>query len=139
MDVYLDSSTLRSVILQQQPKLANWAEWDRSFTSTVTRTECRRTIDRARLEGHLSDDETVALAQDLLRRLLVGVAIIELTPVLLREAGAPMTTVVRTLDAIHLVTARAARLARAPQLVFATHDRRQATAAVAMGFDVMGI
>ena len=138
MEVYLDSSAFLSVILQQASRLEQWAVWDRAFTSAVTVIECRRTIDGVRLEGHL-DDQKVALAHALLRRLLVGADVVEVTPSILENAGAPMTTVVKTLDAIHLVTAQDLRRAQSPHLVFATHDRRQAIAAVAMGFDVIGV
>ena len=44
----------------------------------------------------------------------------------------------KTLDALHLATARVAR-DDVPDLVFATHDRRLAAAAIAHGFNVSGI
>jgi uncharacterized protein len=138
MEVYLDSSTFLSVILQQTPRLEEWASWEQAFTSAISRTECQRTIDRVRLERHLSD-QTVGLTHSLLGRLLAGVHVTDVTPSVLEQAGRPMATVVRALDAIHLVTAQDLRLAQSPQLVFATHDRRQAIAAVAMGFDVIGV
>ncbi len=51
-----------------------------------------------------------------------------------------MATPVRTLDAIHLVTALMVRERTADmELVFATHDERQASAAEALGFAVVGV
>jgi len=45
----------------------------------------------------------------------------------------------KTLDALHLATARRARATLAPDLIFATHDRQLASAAVQMGFEVAGV
>jgi hypothetical protein len=45
-----------------------------------------------------------------------------------------MPTIVKTLDAFHLTTAVALRQRRAIDLLFATHDYQQATAARALGF-----
>jgi len=96
-----------------------------------------RNIDRARLEGRLSD-VTVTNAHWELDVLLREVDKVALSAELLEGAGAPMSTVVKTLDAIHLTTARALRV-DVPGLVFATHDRQQAIAARAMGFDILGV
>ena len=137
MEVYFDSSVMLSIIFQQSPRLERWAFWDEAYTSAITRTECRRNIDRARLEGRLSD-VTVTNAHWELDVLLREVDKVALSAELLEGAGAPMSTVVKTLDAIHLTTARALRV-DVPGLVFATHDRQQAIAARAMGFDILGV
>ena len=50
-----------------------------------------------------------------------------------------MPTVVKTLDAIHLASALLFEERHEVGLVFGTHDRSQATAARALGFDVVGI
>jgi hypothetical protein len=47
--------------------------------------------------------------------------------------------VLKTFDAIHVATAIVWRERRAPDLVFATHDRQQARAARALGFEVLGV
>jgi predicted nucleic acid-binding protein len=46
---------------------------------------------------------------------------------------------VTALDAIHLATAEQVRERRYPGLVFATHDRHQGRAALALGFEVIGL
>ena len=51
----------------------------------------------------------------------------------------PMPTVVKTLEAIHLASALLFEERHEVGLVFGTHDRSQATAARALGFDVVGI
>ncbi len=45
-----------------------------------------------------------------------------------------MPTIVKTLDAFHLTSAIAVRERRGVELLFATHDTQQATAARALGF-----
>jgi len=51
----------------------------------------------------------------------------------------PMPTIVKTLDAIHLTSALVLQEKLNAPLVFATHDSRKATAAYALGFDVLGV
>jgi hypothetical protein len=48
-----------------------------------------------------------------------------------------MPTVVKTLDAIHLASAAAMRERRGTDLLFATHDAQQGTAARALGFSCL--
>jgi hypothetical protein len=50
-----------------------------------------------------------------------------------------MPTTVKTLDAIHLASAIVLRDRRGIDLIFATHDDQQATAARALGFAVVGV
>ncbi len=64
---------------------------------------------------------------------------VPITESIILLASGPLPTVIKALDAIHLATAIAVRDAGASDLVFATHDRRQATAAAAMGFEVVGV
>ena len=58
---------------------------------------------------------------------------------ILRRAGEPYPVALKTLDAVHLATALMWRDRRAPDLVFATHDRRLGRAAAALGFAVIGL
>ena len=62
-----------------------------------------------------------------------------LTKVVLHRASLPMATAVRTLDALHVVSALLYKERRGIDVVFATHDRSQATAARAMGLNVIGV
>lgn len=50
-----------------------------------------------------------------------------------------MATAIGTLDAIHLASALLFRERRNAPVLFATHDRRQATAARARGFECVGV
>ena len=54
-------------------------------------------------------------------------------------ASGPMPGILKALDAIHIATAMSIRMAGVQDLIFATHDRRQAAAALALGFIVEGV
>jgi hypothetical protein len=45
----------------------------------------------------------------------------------------------RPLDAIHIASANTLRDRLGTEVIFATHDRQQATAARALGFEIIGI
>jgi len=66
------------------------------------------------------------------RRLMPSLSIV-------RRAGELYPVALETLDAVHLATALTWRDRRAPGLVFATHDRQLGRAAVALGFEVIGL
>ena len=86
----------------------------------------------------LSDDELAGRRRAAYAR-LSGIERIEASPSILGQAERSFGVVLKTLDAIHVATALVWRERRAPGLVFATHDRQQARAATALGFDVLGV
>ena len=66
--------------------------------------ECKRVLQRERMEGHLDDHqyaETVFLLEGILERL----TLIEIGPAVKRRAAGPFPTVIGALDAIHLASA----------------------------------
>jgi predicted nucleic acid-binding protein len=138
MTVYLDSSVVLRPLLAQPNRLTTWGSWDAAYASELLGIECRRVIDRLRLEG-LFDDKQVALAGEQLAQIERTIARVRLTASIVREASRTMPTIVKTFDAIHLATAIVLRDRRAIDLVFATHDDQQATAARAMGFSTIGL
>ncbi len=101
MNVYLDSSILLRVLLNQSSSLAEWGRWLRAVTSSLTRAEVRRTVERLALERKVTATDLVQL-----RRGITDIeALIEFVPVserVLREAGRPLPTAIKTLDAIHI-------------------------------------
>ena len=133
MNVYLDSSIILRVLLDQPRKLSVWGEWEKAYSSELLGVECRRVIDRLRLENAL-DDETLAQTVEELGKIEKTITRIRLTKPIVQAASKSMPTVVKTLDAFHLVSAVAIRERRAADLLFATHDSQQATAARALGF-----
>lgn len=84
--------------------MLEWGKWDRAYSREPMAVEARRTIDRLRLERAL-DDEGLANAHQWLVATERAIGVIRLTSQVLRRAGQPMPTVVKTLDAIHLDSA----------------------------------
>jgi uncharacterized protein len=137
VNVYVDSSVLLRIVLNERGALREWRRIERPLASELIRLECRRTIDRARIRERLSDR---ALAQQ--RAAVLGVLdtfhILPLDTVILERAAEPFPTLLSSLDAIHLATAVLAR-SQVEDLYFATHDGELGTAARAMGFEVLGV
>lgn len=138
MTIYLDTSAVLRALLGDGDPLPEWGKWDRAYTSELMGVEARRAIDRLRLERAL-DDQGLADAHQALVATERAIGVIRLTPDVLRRAGQPMPTVVKTLDAIHLASASLFAERRESGLFFGTHDRSQSTAARAFGFKVVGI
>ena len=136
MNVYVDSSVLLRVALNEPGPLREWRRIRRAVASDLIRLECRRTIDRARIREWL-DDDTVAEQRQAVLELLDGIDIVPLENVVLERAAEPFPTLLGSLDAIHPATALLVR-AQIVDLCFATHDGELATAARAVGFRVLG-
>lgn len=126
------------MLFGQRPALAAWGNWDAAWSSELLQVEARRTINRLRLAGAL-DDAGVADAVAELARIERTIGSVRLSRRILARAGQPMATAVRTLDALHLASALTVRERLDVELLFATHDARQATAARALGFTCVGV
>lgn len=137
MNLYVDSSVVLRVVLGQRDALTSWPRITRGITSEVTRVECLRSIDRARIRYGLPDASVADQRADLLAA-LDGLEVVPLTAAVLERAAEPFPTLIGTLDAIHLASAGLIRDA-VPELGFATHDRELGIAARALGFAVDGV
>ena len=104
----------------------------------MVEVECLRTIDRLRVAGELSVEET-AVRREAVYRVLERLDLVELTSAVLHRASQPMTAPLGTVDALHLATADLWRETRGKMLAFATHDRALALGARATGFRVIGV
>ena len=138
MIVYLDSSVVLRPVLGQPGRLPAWGTWEAAYSSELLGIECRRAIDRLRLEGAF-DDAQVARAGEVVSRAERTIERVRLSASIVREASRTMPTIVKTLDAIHLASAIVLRDRRGLDLVFATHDVQQSTAARALGFRTIGV
>ncbi|HEY2381594.1 MAG TPA: type II toxin-antitoxin system VapC family toxin [Terriglobia bacterium] len=136
MNIYLDSSIILRVLLDQPRQFSQWGEWEKAYSSELLGVECRRVIDRLRLEGAL-DDEALAQTVEEFVKIEKTITRVRVTKSVIMAAARSMPTVVKTLDAFHLVSAMAIRDRRASDLCFATHDSQQATAARALGFSCL--
>jgi predicted nucleic acid-binding protein len=135
--VYLDTSIVLRILFGEPDPLQEWGAWEIGYSSELLRVEARRTIDRLRL-GSALDDEDVAASRQQLDTIETGLGFMPVTKTVLHRASLPMATAVRTLDALHVVSALLVQERRGVGVVFATHDRSQATAARAMGLRVIG-
>ena len=137
MIVYLDSSVVLRPLFDQPGKLKSWGQWQIAYSSELLGVECRRAIDRLRLLT-LYDDRQVGEAMQRLGKIERTIKRIRLTGSIMLDASKTMPTIVKTLDAFHLVSAVAIRERRDIDLLFATHDEQQAAAARALGFVCIG-
>src|SRR5204862_119079 len=101
---YLDSSVLLAVLLREISADLGFDRNQELVTSELTDLECRRTLDRIRIEERLPNEELSERLSEL-DAILRTLRIIHLGAPILRRAKAPFPTVVRSLDAIHLATA----------------------------------
>lgn len=138
MIAYVDSSVFARIVMRQPDRLTELEGCEQRVTSQLTQLECLRAIDRARLVERLDVDEVLARRLVLFEQLR-RTSRIPIVRSVLDRAGSSLPLPVRALDAIHLATAQQVRERRYPALVFATHDRRQGTAARALDFEVVGL
>ncbi|MFP6663301.1 MAG: type II toxin-antitoxin system VapC family toxin [Deltaproteobacteria bacterium] len=137
MILFLDTSVLLRVLLNQRPLLPEWATWTRAYASEILLVEARRAVDRHRLAANLNDSQ-ITQAHAALRSMENGLEIVSLDRAILERASLPMPSAVGTLDAIHLVSALFVREMREPDLQFATHDHELGRAAQGYGFTYLG-
>jgi len=135
--VYVDTSVVLRILLEQPGTIRSWGGWASACSSTLLGVEARRTIDRFRREQQY-DDERVAQAHERLVEIEQSVRRIEIDRRVLARASGPMPTTVKTLDAIHLASALLLAERMSEKVIFATHDRRLAIAATALGFRCVG-
>lgn len=134
---YIDTSILLRHVLGEPNAFQPLKRLKTAWASELLRVEALRTIDRLRLHTPLSSEE-VAIRISTLIAMLANLNEVPLQPPILRQAAQPLLTVVGTLDALHLATALLVREQIGQNLLFLTHDHRQATAARAAGFVVQG-
>jgi predicted nucleic acid-binding protein len=137
LNVYVDSSVLLRVVLGEPDRLEIWPTITSPITSELTRMECLRTIDRARIRLGLDDRQIASYRADLLEA-IDAFSLVALDPIVLERASEPFPTALGSLDAIHLASALLVRDG-VVGLVFATHDDELGTAARATGFQVHGV
>ena len=97
-----------------------------------------RTIDRLRLQGSLTAEEAAGRLR-IVNDWLEAIDLVLIRPPVLSRASEPMPMPLGTLDNMHLATALVWRDRVGPLPAIATHDSMLGTAALAFGFDVLGI
>ena len=134
---YVDSIAIVRRLIAEGPPLDSWGTWDAAVTSQVGRIEVHRTLARLRHEGRLTL-RTAATAISDFEEMESGILWLPLTDRVAAIAAGPFPSVLKALDAIHMASAIFVREINGSELVFVTHDRQLANAAVAMGFLVEG-
>jgi predicted nucleic acid-binding protein len=136
MNVYLDTSVVLRVLLNEPNPIDVWGKWDRAFSSALWRVEALRTVDRLRLTQDITDVEVADLVRDI-QTLNETLAIYPVGERVLQRASETFPTVVGTLDAIHLASAVFIRETESIDFLL-THDNQLGTAARSLGFSVSG-
>ena len=134
---YVDSSVLLRIILKQPERLASFNKIASAATSSITRVECLRSIERHRMGGRL-DEAGVVSARASALALIDSMSIIELSGGILELAASPHPVSLSTLDAIHVASALSLGSLHEEKLSVATHDRAMAQCFRAYGLEVLG-
>jgi predicted nucleic acid-binding protein len=137
MTVYVDTSVVLRILLREPNPVRNWGQWNKAYSTALWRVEALRTVDRLRLTQEISDAEVAELVREI-QITHETFAIHPVTNQILHRASETFPTVVGTLDAIHLATALSIREIEKLDLLL-THDSQLATAAISLGFEVLGI
>lgn len=136
---YVDASALLRLLFAEPGVTVPVTAGDRVVSSALVEIEAFHAVDRERLLGHLDDAQT-ALKRKELTDLIVMLDLVAIDRVVIDRAKSSFAVNVRALDAIHVATAEVlAAEAEGEPVEFWTHDDRQATAALARGFTVLGI
>ncbi len=134
--LYADASALLRVLFNEPGPRLPLGEHAVVASSAIVEVETFRAVDRARLTGHLNDEETAQKNYEL-SEMLARIHILSVSDEVIERARATFPVNVRALDAIHVATAELLAT-EVGQTVLWTHDRRQATAAAARAVKTMG-
>ena len=124
---YIDSSIALALLLREISYGVITDEYEDLLASELLELECRRTLDRIRIQEGLPDAQIAELLSDL-DLILSSIRIVQLSAPIIKRAKGSFPTVIRSLDALHLATAELSNVS-----VFLSRDKQQATAAKAMG------
>lgn len=138
MIAYVDASVLLRIVFGERTRLREWDSIETPVASPLVEVECLRSVDRFRLERGLSDEEILPRREEIYR-FTSSMDVVELDRAVLSRASQPLSSILRTLDAIHLASALIWQEQSDTDLVMATHDLALAAAARAHGMRVVGV
>jgi len=137
MRIYVDSSVVLKSLLNGDPAMSGLAHAEQVGASDLLEIECKRVLQRERLESHL-DDQQYSESLVLLDAMLDHLHVIELGPAVKRRAAGSFPTVLGALDAIHLASALLWRDTEPhTQIRILTYDTQLATCARAVGIQTL--
>jgi predicted nucleic acid-binding protein len=134
---YVDASVILRVVLKAPDALREWKTLTDATSSVLLQVECLRTIDRLQLTGEVRGPE-VPRTYAALHDVMSTIELLNIGDDVIERAGGPFGVPLKTLDAIHLVTAIAWRERINDDITFVTHDLQLAAAADAYHFSVLG-
>jgi len=137
LNQYVDASVILRIISHAAGALPK-TQLLSPTSSALLQIECLRTLDRYQTSRELKRTEiprTYAALHEAMRR----IELLKIDDGILERAGGQFGLPLKTLDAIHLVTAVAWRERINEEVVFLTHDKPLAAAARAYDFPVLGV
>ena len=137
MIAYIDTSVLLRIVLREPGALGDLRTYDGLVSSELISVESARTIDRLRIHGALTLEES-AERMNAVHEWVEAFDLVLLRPPVLSRASDPMPLPIGTLDAIHLASALIWRERMGPLPEMVTHDAALGAAARAFGFDIRG-
>ena len=138
MIAYIDTSALLRIVLREAGALEDLRTYDSLVSSELIAVESARTIDRLRLQGALTTEESAA-RQRAVNEWLEAIDLVLLRTPVLGRASEPLPMPLGTIDALHLATALTWRDRMGALPTMATHDTALGLAARTFGFEVRGI
>ena len=137
MNLYVDASVILRVIVSAPDALHDWKMWGSPTSSVILQIECLRTLDRYQTSGELKRTD-IPGSYAALHDAMIRTELLKLDDDLLERAGGPFGLPLKTLDAIHLVTAIAWRDRINEEVTVLTHDKPLAAVAREYDFTVIG-
>src|SRR6185312_9446997 len=134
-DAYIDSSVVLRKLLREPGAIPDLSQW-RLFSSQLLDVEVRRTLQRCHTRRVLSADSFAERLQEW-HAFRDAIDLVSISNGILKRAGEPFPTQVKTLDAIHLATALAWSRKTQESVTILTHDRQFSIAAIACGLDAL--
>jgi predicted nucleic acid-binding protein len=137
LNQYVDSSVILRIIAHANDALAE-GRLLYPTSSALLQLECLRTLDRYQTSGELKRTE-IPRTYAALHEAMTRIELLKIDEVILERAGGQFGLPLKTLDAIHLVTAIAWRERINEEITFLTHDKPLAAAAREFDFPVLGV
>jgi predicted nucleic acid-binding protein len=137
LNQYVDASVILRIIAHSSGALPE-RQLLYPTSSVLLQIECLRTLDRFQTSGELKRTEiprTYAALHEAMRR----IDLLKIDEAILERSGGQFGLPLKTLDAIHLVTAVAWRERINEEVTFLTHDKPLAAVAREYDFRVVGV
>jgi len=136
---YVDSSVFLRRLLREPLPEVDLSAFERLYTAQILELECRRVLDRIRIQERIPDEELAQRYLELQEQ-LQAIYQIRLSQPIFKRSCESFPVVVRSLDSIHLSSFIVVQKTVKPEgkWVFITHDLKLKAAAETLGFETTG-